>query len=94
MRLECIVVVVWSAPANIYSNARHTIYHQKHTHFFKENNSKECAAFTEGSITPYKSQEIPVRNQKSHTPKQEIPLKNEKYRTLNVELIYPSIMGS
>ena len=31
-----------------------------------------------------------LRNQKSRTPMLEIPMTNEKYRTLNVEVIYPS----
>ena len=35
--------------------------------------------------------EIPVRNKKSRTPKQEIFLKNNQFRTLNVEVIYPSV---
>ena len=30
-------------------------------------------------------------NQKSRTPKPEMPLENEKSRTLNVEVIYPSV---
>ena len=32
-----------------------------------------------------------IINQKSRTSKPEIPLKNEKSRTLNVEMIYPSV---
>ena len=38
------------------------------------------------------SLEIPMRNQKSRTPKPEIPLRNEKSRTLNAEVIYPRYM--
>ena len=48
----------------------------------------------EGKITPQKSLEIPIRNQKSRTPKQEIPLKNEKSRTLSTEVIYSSSVPS
>ena len=33
------------------------------------------------------SLEIPMRNQKSRTPKPEIPLRNEKSRALNVQII-------
>ena len=43
----------------------------------------------EGYITPKKSLDIPIRNQKSHTPSPEILLKNQKSRRLNVEMIYP-----
>ena len=52
---------------------------------------KSKAATFEERITPLKSLEIPIRNQKSRTPVPEISLKIEKSRTLNVEVIYPSI---
>ena len=34
------------------------------------------------------------RNQKTRTSKSDIPLKNAKSRTLNVEMIYPSVWGT
>ena len=48
----------------------------------------------EGKITPYKSLEIPVRNQKSRTSKPTITLKNEKSRTQNDEVFYPSAVAA
>ena len=33
-----------------------------------------------------------IRNPKSYTPKPEIPFKKEKFRTLNVEVINPSMI--
>ena len=47
----------------------------------------------EGSITPQKSLEIPIRNLKSRTPETKIPLKNEKSPTLNVEVTHPSLLN-
>ena len=45
-----------------------------------------------GKSLYYKSLEIPMRNQKSRTPKPEIPLMNQKSRTLNAEVIYHSFL--
>ena len=55
-----------------------------------ESGSYEYIGWCEGYITPLKSLEIPIWNQKSRTSKKEIPLKNEKSRTLNAEVICPS----